>query len=75
MIIKTAEISARGEQFRGVVTLTLVREPDGWTYRVEQVRGEPFTLTWRAKTPEGATRKLQDVYRSDVWRLSIQETG
>lgn len=75
MIIKTAEVSARGERFRGVVTLTLVEVRDGWTYRVEGMRDECFTLTWRAKTPEGASRKLQDVYPPEVWQLSVREAG
>lgn len=75
MIIKTAEVSARGERYQGIVTLTLMHDPDGWTYRVKEVRGEAFTLTWRAKTPEGASRKLQDVYPPEVWKLSVKETG
>lgn len=75
MIIKAAEVSARGERYSGKVRLTLTREPDGWTYRVEEMRDENFTLTWRARTPEGATRKLQDVYDSDVWNLAVTETG
>lgn len=75
MIIKTAEVRARGERYRGTVVLTLTREPDGWTYRVEEMPDENFTLTWRARTPEGATRKLQDVYAADVWHLAVKETG
>lgn len=75
MIIKQAEVSARGERFRGVVTLTLTQEADGWTYRVDEMRDERFTLTWRAKTPEGASRKLQDLYSADVWEIAIKETG
>lgn len=75
MIIKTAEVSARGERYRGKVTLTLTREQDGWTYRVEEVDDAHFTLTWRARTPEGATRKLKDVYAADVWDLAVKETG
>ena len=75
MIIKTAEVSARGERRCGIVTLALTEEPDGWTYRVEDMRDEHFTLTWRAKSPESATRKLQDVYRADVWHLTVKETG
>jgi len=75
VIIKTAEVSARGERYCGIVRLTLTREPDGWTYRVEDVRDENFTLTWRARTPEGATRKLRDVYDPDVWHLAVKETG
>ena len=75
MIIKTAEVSARGERYRGTVTLTLIRERDGWTYRVEEIHDGPFTLTWRAKTPEAASRKLEDVYAADVWHLAVKETG
>ena len=75
VIIKRAEVSARGERYQGIVTLTLIQAPDGWTYRVEEMRDEAFTLTWRTKTPEGATRKLQDVYASDAWHLKIKETA
>jgi hypothetical protein len=75
LIIKTAEVSARGNQYSGIVTLKLTQAPDGWTYRVAEVRDKGFTLTWRAKTPQGASRKLQDVYASDAWNFSVKETG
>ena len=46
-----------------------------WTYRVEDMRDNQFTLTWRARTPERASRKLQDVYDPQVWQLTIKETA
>ena len=75
MIIKIAEVSARGVQYHGIVTLILTKEPDGWTYRVDDMQDDRFTLSWRARTPEGASRKLQDVYEPKTWELTIRETG
>ena len=75
MIIERADVSARGERYSGVVTLTLVKEPDGWTYNVDGMPDERFLLTWRANTPEGASRKLQDVYDPKDWQLTVTETG
>jgi hypothetical protein len=75
LIIKRADVSARGERYSGVVTLTLVEEPDGWTYNVDGMPDERFLLTWRAKTPEGASRKLQDVYDPKDWQLTVTENG
>ena len=72
MIIKVAEVSARGERYQGAVTLTLSNEPDGWTYRVDGMQDDGFTLTWRARSPEGASRKLQDAYDPDIWNLTIR---
>ena len=74
MVIKIAEVSARGERYQGIVTLTLSHEADGWTYRVDGMQGGDFTLTWRARTPEGASRKLQDAYDPAVWNVTIKET-
>jgi len=74
VIIKMAEVSARGERYSGVVRLTLTEEPDGWTYGVDGMREDRFVLTWRTKTPEGASRKLQDVYDPKAWELSVKET-
>ena len=73
MVIKIAEVSARGERCQGIVTLTLSKEADGWTYRVEGMQDEHFTMTWRARTPEGASRKLQDVYDPAVWDMTVKE--
>ena len=73
MVIKTAEVSARGERYQGIVTLTLSKETDGWTYRVDGMQDEGFTLTWRARTPEGASHKLQDAYDPTVWDMTIKE--
>lgn len=75
MIIKMAEVSALGERYSGVVKLTLMQEPDGWTYGVDGMRDDQFVLVWRAKTPEGASRKLQDVYDPSAWELTVKETG
>ena len=74
VIIKRAEVSALGERYSGIVTLTLTEEPDGWTYSVDGMREEGFTLTWRARSPEGASRKLEDVYDPQDWQLTIKET-
>lgn len=74
MIIKVAEVSARGERYSGVVRLTLTEEPDGWTYGVDGMREDRFVLTWRAKTREGASRKLRDVYDPKAWELTVKET-
>lgn len=73
VIIKVAEVSARGERHSGVVRLTLTEEPDGWTYGVDGMREDRFLLLWRTKTPEGASRKLQDVYDPKSWQLTVKE--
>ena len=73
LIIKVAEVSARGERYNGVVRLTLTEEPDGWTYDVDGMRGDRFLLIWRTKTPEGASRKLKDVYDPKSWQLMVKE--
>ena len=75
MVIKTVEVSARGAHSHGVVTLNLTQTPAGWTYRVDGMQDEAFTLTWHARSPEGASRKLQDVYDPTIWKLTITETG
>ena len=31
----------------------------------------PLELTWHARTPEKASRKLQDVYNEQQWHLKI----
>ena len=74
VIIKVADVSALGERYSGVVRLTLTQETDGWTYSVDGMRDDRFLLAWRAKSPEGATRKLQDVYDPNDWKLTIQES-
>jgi hypothetical protein len=74
VIIERADVSACGELYSGVVTLTLVEEPDGWTYNVDDMPDKKFLLTWRAKTPEGASRKLQDVYNPKDWQLTVKES-
>lgn len=74
VIIKVADVSARGERYSGVVRLILTKEMDGWTYLVDGMRDDRFLLAWRAKSPEGATRKLKDVYAPNDWKLTIQES-
>lgn len=71
MIIRKAEASARGSLYSGVVCLTLVKKEDGWTYAVDKMGDEDFTLTWRTKTPEKAADKLRDLYSADVWNFKI----
>ena len=73
VIIKVAEVSARGELRQGRVTLTLWQAPDGWTYRVDGMQDDGFTLAWRARSPEGASRKLQDVYDPAVWDMTVRQ--
>lgn len=71
MIIHKAEASAKGKNYSGVVSLTLVQKQDGWTYEVDNVTGDNLALTWRAKTPEKASAKLQDSYKDEVWNFKI----
>ena len=71
MIIHKAEASVKGERYSGVVCLTLIEKKDGWTYVIDKMEDEDFTLTWRTKTPEKATVKLQDLYSADVWDFKI----
>lgn len=71
VIIRQAKVSAKGELKSGEIGLVLKQLADGWTYRVEEVSGEPFFLTWRSRTPEQASRKLMDVYNPNNWELRI----
>ena len=73
MIIRKAEVSVRGSRYSGVVQLELVQTPEGWTYRIDGMTTGALEMTWRARTPEKATRKLQDVYSDAHWRLQIIE--
>lgn len=73
MIIRKACVSARGEQYSGVVHLELLETPAGWTYRVAGMTTGELNLTWHATTPEKASRKLQDVYNDRRWNLQIIE--
>jgi hypothetical protein len=73
MIIRKARVSARGERYSGVVDLELVETPAGWTYRVDGMTTGPLNLTWHARSPESAGRKLQDVYDDQHWHLQIIE--
>lgn len=71
MIIYKAEVSATGNKFSGVVRLTLVQKNDGWTYAVDKMGDDEFTLTWRARTAEKASAKLTDLYRDPVWDFKV----
>ena len=73
MIIRKAQVSARGSQFSGTVHLDLVETPRGWTYRVDGMTIGELHLTWFARTPEKASIKLQDVYSNRRWHLEIIE--
>lgn len=74
MIIRRARASARGAQCRGTVTLELVKTPAGWTYQVDGMTTGGLNFTWHARTPEKASRKLQDIYGDRRWKLQILET-
>lgn len=71
MIIRKAQVSATGDNYSGVVTLVLVEKEDGWTYEVEGMNGDNLPLTWRARTPQKATEKIKDIYRSNTWKMEI----
>ncbi len=73
MIIRKAQVSPRGRRASGVVQLDLVETPQGWTYRIDGMTTGPLELTWHARTPEKASRKLQDVYSEHQWHLKIIE--
>ncbi len=73
MIILKAQVSARGPRYSGVVRLDLIETPQGWTYRIDGMTTGPLTMTWHARTPEKASRKLQDVYSDQCWDLKIIE--
>lgn len=70
-IIRKARVCTVAAPRQGSVTLDLVQTPEGWTYAVVETPGAPLRLTWRAKTPESATRKLQDIYDPHHWRLEV----
>ena len=73
MVIRKAEVSARGRRYSGVVQLELVQTPEGWTYRVDGLTHGALELTWHATTPEKAARKLRDVYSDAHWQMKIIE--
>ncbi|MBL0715349.1 MAG: hypothetical protein JJV98_16790 [Desulfosarcina sp.] len=73
MIIRKAQVSARGGLYSGVVELDLVETTSGWTYRVDGMTHGPLMLTWHTPTPEKASCKLQDVYDDQHWTLKIIE--
>jgi len=71
IIINKAEVSAKEEKYSGIVSLILVQKQDGWTYEVEDMSHDNLPLTWRAETPEKASRKLRDTYSNKVWDFNI----
>lgn len=73
MTINKVEVSAKGKNYSGIVSLTLVQKDDGWTYEVDNMTGSNFALTWRAKTPEKASNKLRDIYKDEIWDFKIVE--
>lgn len=73
MIIRRAQVSARGQQHSGRVNLELVETPEGWTYRIGGITTGELNFTWHAPTPERASRKLRDAYRDRRWKLQIVE--
>ncbi len=73
MIIRKAQVCARGSRYSGVVYLELLETPAGWTYRIDGMTTGPMEMTWYARTPEKASRKLQDVYSDQQWDLKIIE--
>ncbi len=73
MIIRKAQVSASGQRYSGIVRLDLVETPQGWTYRIDGMSTGSLTMTWHARTPEKASRKLQDVYSDPCWTLKIIE--
>ncbi len=73
MIINKVEVSAKGEKHSGIVSLSIVKEEDGWTYKVGGMTGDDLLLTWRAKTPEKASSKLRDIYKDEIWDVKIVE--
>ncbi|MEA3427840.1 MAG: hypothetical protein U9Q84_01190 [Thermodesulfobacteriota bacterium] len=73
MIINKVEVSAKGKNYSGIVSLALVQKDDGWTYEVDNMTGDNFALIWRTKTPEKASSKLRDIYKDEVWDFKIKE--
>lgn len=73
MIINKVDVSTKGKNYSGIISLTLVKEEDGWTYKVGGMTGDDLLLTWRAKTPEKASSKLRDIYKDEVWDFKIIE--
>ena len=73
MVINKVEVSAKGENYSGIVLLTLVQKDDGWTYQVGGMTGDDLLLTWQAKTPEKASSKLRDIYKDEIWDFKIVE--
>ena len=74
MIITTARVSAKGDNFSGYVGLRLVHREDGWTYEIQDMPSGPFTFTWRVKSAQKASDKLRDIYRQTVWHLEVITT-
>jgi len=73
MIINKVEVRTKGENYSGIISLTLVKKEDGWTYEVGGMTGDDLPLTWRAKTQEQASRKLRDIYKDEIWDFKVLE--
>ena len=75
MIINKVEVRTKGGNYSGIISLTLVKKEDGWTYEVGgmTMTGDDLPLTWRAKTQEQASRKLRDIYKDEIWDFKIIE--
>ncbi len=73
MIINKVDVSTKGKNYSGIVSLTLVQKDDGWTYKVGGMTSDDLLLTWRAKTPEKASSKLRDIYKDEIWDFKIIE--
>jgi len=71
MIINKVEVSAKGKNHSGIVSLTLVKKEDGWTYIVGGMTDDDLPLTWRTKTSEQASMKLRDIYKDEIWNFKI----
>ncbi|RZB30272.1 MAG: hypothetical protein SRB1_02552 [Desulfobacteraceae bacterium Eth-SRB1] len=75
MIINKVEVRTKGKNYSGIISLTLVKKEDGWTYEVGNMTmtGDDLPLIWRTKTREQASRKLRDIYKDEIWDFKIIE--
>ena len=72
-IIRKVEVTTNKKNFEGTVSLVLVQKENGWTYEVEDMSHGNLPLTWRTRTPEQASKKLEDIYSNKIWNLKIIE--
>jgi hypothetical protein len=73
MIINKVEVSVKGKNNSGIVSLSIIKKEDGWTYIVGGMTDDDLPLTWRTKTPEQASSKLRDIYKDEIWDFKIVE--